>query len=42
MIRELPAIMGEAMTAMMPIMRQHMDEATQRLQKEADELLKKP
>lgn len=42
MIRELPAIMGEAMTAMMPIMRQHMDEATQRLQKEADEMLKKP
>jgi hypothetical protein len=42
LIREMPAIMGEAMAAMMPIMRQHMDAATQRLQQEADEMLKKP
>jgi hypothetical protein len=42
LLQELPAIMGEAMTAMMPIMRQHMDAANRRLQQEAEEMLKKP
>jgi hypothetical protein len=42
LIRELPAIMGEAITAMMPIMRQHMDAANERLQREVEEMMKKP
>lgn len=42
LLRELPAITGEAMTAMMPIMRQHMDKVNQRLQQDSDEMLKKP
>jgi hypothetical protein len=42
LLREMPAIVGEAMTAMMPIMRQHMDAANRRLQQEADGMLKKP
>jgi uncharacterized protein len=42
LLRELPAIMGEAMTAMMPIMRQHIDATNRRLQQETDEMLKKP
>jgi hypothetical protein len=42
LLRELPALMGEAMTAMMPIMRQHIDATNRRLQQETDEMLKKP
>jgi hypothetical protein len=42
LLRELPAIMGEAMTAMMPIMREHIDATNRRLQQETDEMLKKP
>ena len=42
LLQEMPAIMGEAMTAMMPIMRQHMDAMSRRLQQETDEMLKKP
>jgi uncharacterized protein len=42
LLREMPAIVGEAMTAMLPIMRQHMDAANRRLHQEADGMLKKP
>lgn len=42
MLREMPAIMGEAMAAVMPIMREHMDTANQRIQQEIDGMLKKP
>ena len=42
LLREMPAITAEAMTAIMPIMRQHMDEMTRRLQQQTDEMLKKP
>ena len=42
LLRELPAITAESMTAMMPIMRQHMDAMTRRLQQQTDEMLKKP
>jgi hypothetical protein len=42
LLRELPAITGEAMTAIMPIMTRHMDTVNRRLQQEADEMLKKP
>jgi uncharacterized protein len=41
-LREMPAITMEAMTAIMPIMRQHMDAMTRRLQQQTDEMLKKP
>jgi hypothetical protein len=40
LLREMPAIMGEAMEAMMPIMRQHMDAMNQRLQQEVADMLK--
>jgi len=42
LLREMPAITAEAMTALMPIMRQHMDVMTRRLQQQTDEMLKKP
>jgi uncharacterized protein len=42
LLREMPAITAESMTALMPIMRQHMDAMTQRLQQQTDEMLKKP
>jgi len=42
LLRETPAITGEAMTAMMPIMRQHMDAMNRRLQQQTDEMMKKP
>jgi hypothetical protein len=42
LLREMPAITAESMTAMMPIMRQHMDAMTRRLQQQTDEMLKKP
>ncbi len=41
LLRETPAITGEAMTAMMPIMRQHMDAMSRRLQQQTDEMMKK-
>lgn len=40
LLREMPAIMGEAMEAMMPIMRQHIDAMNQRLQREVADMLK--
>jgi len=42
LLQEMPAITAEAMTAMMPIMRQHMDAMSRRLQQQTDEMLKKP
>jgi uncharacterized protein len=42
LLRELPAITAESMTAMMPIMREHMDAMSRRLQQQTDEMLKKP
>ena len=42
LLREMPAITAEAMTAIMPIMRQHMDTMSRRLQQQTDEMLKKP
>jgi len=42
LLRETPAITGEAMTAMMPILRQHMDAMSRRLQQQTDEMMKKP
>jgi hypothetical protein len=42
LLREMPDIMGEAMTAMMPIMRAHMDTVNRRLQQETNEMMKKP
>ncbi len=42
LLREMPAITAEAMTAMMPIMRQHIDAANRRLQQQTDEMLKNP
>lgn len=40
LLREMPVIMGEAMQAMMPIMRQQMDTMNQRLQQEIADMLK--
>jgi hypothetical protein len=40
-LREMPAIMAEAMQAMMPIMRQHMDAVNQRIQQEVADMVKK-
>jgi uncharacterized protein len=42
LLREMPAITAEAMTALMPIMRQHTDAMSRRLQQQTDEMLKKP
>jgi uncharacterized protein len=42
LLREMPAIAAEAMTAMMPIMRDHIDATSRRLQQETDGMLKKP
>jgi hypothetical protein len=39
-LRELPAIMGEAMQATMPIIRQHMDAVNERLKQEVSDMLK--
>jgi hypothetical protein len=39
-LREMPAIMGESMQTMMPIMRQHMDEINQRVQQAVTDMLK--
>jgi len=39
-LRELPAIMGEAMQAMMPIMRQHMDAMNERLKQDVADMIK--
>jgi hypothetical protein len=39
-LRELPAIMGEAMEAMMPIMRRQMDTMNQRVQQEVADMIK--
>jgi hypothetical protein len=40
LLKEMPAIMGESMEAMMPIMRKYMDTVNQRIQQEVAELLK--
>jgi hypothetical protein len=40
LLREMPAIMGEGMQAMMPIMRQQMDAMHQRIQQEVADMLK--
>jgi len=40
-LREMPAITGEAMQSMMPIMRQHMDAMNQRIQQEVADMVKK-
>jgi hypothetical protein len=40
MLREMPAIMAEAMQSMMPLMRKQMDAMTERIQKEIAESLK--
>lgn len=40
LLREMPAIMGEAMEAMMPIMRQHTDAMNRRLQEEVASMLR--
>jgi uncharacterized protein len=42
LLQEMPAITAETMTAIMPIMRQHMDAMNRRLQQQTDEMLKKP
>jgi uncharacterized protein len=42
LLHEMPAITAESMTALMPIMRQHMDAMSRRLQQQTDEMLKKP
>jgi len=39
-LRELPAVMGEAMQAMMPIMRQHMDVMNERIKQDVADMLK--
>jgi hypothetical protein len=40
MLREMPAIMGESMQAMMPIIRQSIDKINQRVQQEVADMLK--
>jgi len=40
MLREMPAIMGEAMEAMMPIMRKSIDRMTERAQQQLAEMMK--
>jgi len=40
LLQEMPAIMGESMQTMMPIMRRHMDEINQRVQQAVAEMLK--
>jgi hypothetical protein len=42
LLREMPAIMGEAMEATMPIVRQHIDAMNLRLQQEVADMLKNP
>jgi len=39
-LREMPAITGEAMQSMMPILRRQMDQMTQRIQQQAEEWAK--
>lgn len=39
LLREMPAIMGESMSAMMPIMTRYMDEVRNKLQQETDEMI---
>jgi hypothetical protein len=39
-LRELPAIMAEAMDAMVPIMRKQIDEMNERMQREVADMLK--
>jgi hypothetical protein len=41
LLREMPAIMGESMQAMMPIIRRSMDAMNQRIQEDVAEMLKK-
>jgi hypothetical protein len=40
MLREMPAIMGEAMQAMMPLLRKQMDAMQERVQQEVAEMVK--
>jgi hypothetical protein len=40
MLREMPAIMGEAMQAMMPLMRKHIDGMAERMQQQVAEMIK--
>jgi uncharacterized protein len=40
LLKELPAMMGEAMQAMMPLLRKHMDVMTERIQEQVAQMLK--
>ena len=40
MLNDMPAIMGEAMEAMMPTLRKYVDEIHEKLQRETDEMIK--
>lgn len=42
LLREMPAMMGEAMQVMMPILRKQMDAMTDRMQEEVAQMLKDP
>jgi hypothetical protein len=42
LLREMPAITAESMTAIMPIMRQHMEAVNRKIQQQTDEMLKQP
>lgn len=39
-LREMPAIMGEAMQSMMPLLRKHIDAMTERMKQEVAQMLK--
>ena len=41
-LKEMPAIMGDAMQAMMPIIRKRMDGMTERMQEQIAEMMKNP
>jgi hypothetical protein len=42
LLKEMPAIMGDAMQAMMPVMRKQMDGMTERMQEQIAEMTKNP
>ena len=42
LLREMPAITAESMTAIMPIMRQHTEAVNRKIQQQTDEMLKQP
>ena len=42
LLREMPAIMGDAMQAMMPVIRKRMDGMTERMQEQIAEMMKNP